>query len=200
MSNDFFPKIQKILDDFWSATIFKIIPLWFKPNYFSLIRLGLIPVIYLCLIKNSFLLAVIIFIIAAFLDTLDGALARIRQQTSAWGLFLDPLADKLLVVIVLFFLLFVYPLPFLLASIILIEIIASLIGLIFLSKTTLPSASYFGKFKMFTQSTGVVLALLWLNLKFDLLLSLSTVLFLTSFILQICNLIYFLRRGPFSTQ
>jgi len=195
MSNDFFSKIQGVLDGFLTATILKIIPQWFKPNYFSLIRLALIPFIYLFLIKNNFLSAVITFILAASLDSLDGALARTRKQISAWGLFLDPLADKLLIAIVLVFLLFTYPWPFLLAAIILVEIVTVLAGLIASRKADLPSASPFGKLKMLTQSLGVITSLLWLNFESDFLLSLSTVFFLTSFILQICNLIYFFKRG-----
>jgi len=195
MSNGFFSKIQSVLDGFLAVTVFRIVPQWFKPNYFSLIRLALIPLIYLCLIKNSFLLAMIIFILAAGLDSLDGALARTRKQISNWGLFLDPLADKLLIAIVLFFLLFNYPWPLLLAAIILVEIIATLAGLIFSKKSTLPSANTFGKMKMLSQSAGVISALLWLAFKIDLLLYLSILLFLISFILQICNLLHFFRRG-----
>jgi CDP-diacylglycerol--glycerol-3-phosphate 3-phosphatidyltransferase/cardiolipin synthase len=41
--------------------------------------------------------ATVIFIVAALTDWLDGYLARILQQTSAFGAFLDPVADKLMV-------------------------------------------------------------------------------------------------------
>ena len=44
---------------------------------------------------NIFITAV--FAIAAFTDWLDGYLARRWQQTSAFGAFLDPVADKLMV-------------------------------------------------------------------------------------------------------
>jgi len=43
------------------------------------------------------LAATIIFIVAALTDWLDGYLARTLQQTSAFGAFLDPVADKLMV-------------------------------------------------------------------------------------------------------
>lgn len=43
------------------------------------------------------LAATLIFIVAALTDWLDGYLARTLQQTSAFGAFLDPVADKLMV-------------------------------------------------------------------------------------------------------
>ncbi len=43
------------------------------------------------------LAATVIFVVAALTDWLDGYLARVLQQTSAFGAFLDPVADKLMV-------------------------------------------------------------------------------------------------------
>ena len=43
------------------------------------------------------LVATIIFSVAAITDWLDGYLARTLNQTSAFGAFLDPVADKLMV-------------------------------------------------------------------------------------------------------
>ena len=43
------------------------------------------------------LAATVIFVVAAITDWLDGYLARTLQQTSAFGAFLDPVADKLMV-------------------------------------------------------------------------------------------------------
>lgn len=61
----------------------------------------LVVVFYLpkdfCSLEMSNLLATIIFIIAALTDWADGFLARKLNQTSAFGAFLDPVADKLMV-------------------------------------------------------------------------------------------------------
>jgi CDP-diacylglycerol--glycerol-3-phosphate 3-phosphatidyltransferase len=70
------------------------------PNLITLLRIGLIPVfiiIYYLPFANSHLFSASIFIAACVTDWLDGFLARKLSQTSPFGAFLDPVADKLLV-------------------------------------------------------------------------------------------------------
>jgi len=70
------------------------------PNLLTWLRILLIPlfvgVFYLSLPHQN-LVATIIFTVAALTDWLDGWLARKLDQTSAFGAFLDPVADKLMV-------------------------------------------------------------------------------------------------------
>lgn len=75
-------------------------------------RILLIPVVIACYfsaIESAHLLAAILFTIASLTDWLDGYLARRLHQTSDFGAFLDPVADKLLVTGVLIMLVTVYP-------------------------------------------------------------------------------------------
>ena len=75
------------------------------PNFLTLLRIVLIPlmvgVFYLptgwITAPDADLLATIFFGVAAVTDWLDGYLARKLGQTSAFGAFLDPVADKLMV-------------------------------------------------------------------------------------------------------
>ncbi len=70
------------------------------PNVLTLLRIALIPLFVLAyyLAKSwAHMLATIIFILAALTDWLDGYLARRLQQTSPFGAFLDPVADKLMI-------------------------------------------------------------------------------------------------------
>lgn len=75
------------------------------PNFLTLLRIVLIPlmvgVFYLptgwITALDADLLATIFFGVAAVTDWLDGYLARKLGQTSAFGAFLDPVADKLMV-------------------------------------------------------------------------------------------------------
>lgn len=75
--------------------------LWNAPNILTLLRIVLIPVFigayYLPHPKAS-VLAMALFILAALTDWLDGFLARRLNQSSPFGAFLDPVADKLMVV------------------------------------------------------------------------------------------------------
>jgi len=74
------------------------------PNQLTLLRILLIPVFvlvfYLPLSWNNYF-ACLVFTIAAVTDVLDGYLARKLNQTSSLGAFLDPVADKLMVAVVL---------------------------------------------------------------------------------------------------
>jgi len=70
------------------------------PNLLTLLRLALVPVfivVYHLPYSSAPLLATILFVLAAVTDWLDGWLARRLQQSSAFGAFLDPVADKLMV-------------------------------------------------------------------------------------------------------
>ena len=70
------------------------------PNILTLLRIGLIPffVLFFYLdVENANLITAVLFALAGFTDWLDGYLARRLNVTSAFGAFLDPVADKLMV-------------------------------------------------------------------------------------------------------
>ena len=74
------------------------------PNTLTLMRIGLIPVLVLVFylpFENHLMVAAAIFALAAVTDWLDGYLARRLGQTTAFGAFLDPVADKLMVAVAL---------------------------------------------------------------------------------------------------
>jgi cardiolipin synthase (CMP-forming) len=66
------------------------------PNFLSLLRIILVPVIVIFLIQNEYAKALIIFTLAGLTDALDGTLARLLKKQTELGAFLDPLADKIL--------------------------------------------------------------------------------------------------------
>jgi CDP-diacylglycerol--glycerol-3-phosphate 3-phosphatidyltransferase/cardiolipin synthase len=73
-------------------------------NLLTLFRIAAIPVIVICFysqMPNARPIAAILFGIAAITDLIDGWVARRYGQTSRFGEFLDPVADKLMVAIVL---------------------------------------------------------------------------------------------------
>lgn len=70
------------------------------PNKLTLLRICLIPVFVILMlsqVSNFFLISCIIFIIASITDFLDGRIARKYNLVTDFGKFMDPLADKLLV-------------------------------------------------------------------------------------------------------
>ena len=68
------------------------------PNYITLIRIILIPFFINLMIYGYFSEALIVFVIACITDALDGMIARLTQSKTELGAFLDPMADKLLIV------------------------------------------------------------------------------------------------------
>jgi len=77
---------------------------WTIPNILTLLRIILIPVLVLVFYSPlhwSYQISAAVFGLAAVTDWLDGYLARRLQQLSAFGAFLDPVADKLMVAVAL---------------------------------------------------------------------------------------------------
>lgn len=70
------------------------------PNILTLLRIALIPVFVLFFylpVEKANIITTTIFALAAATDWFDGYLARKWKETSAFGAFLDPVADKLMV-------------------------------------------------------------------------------------------------------
>ena len=74
------------------------------PTILTLMRIAVIPFIVICYFlpyQLAHLIAMSLFILAAVTDWLDGYLARTLSQSTPLGAFLDPVADKLLVAVIL---------------------------------------------------------------------------------------------------
>ena len=68
------------------------------PNMLTLIRIILVPIFVILIMHGSFPYALAVFVIAGITDGLDGFLARILGQQTVLGSYLDPLADKALII------------------------------------------------------------------------------------------------------
>ena len=78
-------------------------------NKLTLFRIILVPIIIIIPLFNiqgslwgiplTYLIIDVIFIIASLTDKLDGHIARSRNQITTFGKFLDPIADKILVIV-----------------------------------------------------------------------------------------------------
>jgi cardiolipin synthase len=66
------------------------------PNFFTVLRVALLPVILWAILEERYDWALWMSVAAGISDFLDGFLARKLHQKSAFGMYLDPIADKLL--------------------------------------------------------------------------------------------------------
>jgi len=69
------------------------------PNIITFIRIIIVPAFVTALIYERHDYALILFITAGLSDALDGFIARVAKQKTRFGAFLDPLADKCLLII-----------------------------------------------------------------------------------------------------
>src|SRR5918999_1537154 len=67
-------------------------------NQLTVFRILLIPIFVLLLVYDVRIAALVVFLLTCVSDLLDGYIARTWQQQTTLGVFLDPIADKLLMV------------------------------------------------------------------------------------------------------
>lgn len=85
------------IHDFLLHPLVKILPNWLRPNHITSLRMILTPIVLTLLWFEYYKTGVPLFIFTAFTDALDGAMARLKNQITEWGIFFDPVADKLLI-------------------------------------------------------------------------------------------------------
>lgn len=138
------------------------------PTYLTIFRIILIPFLilffYLPINYNRFV-CVFLFIIAALTDCFDGFLARILHQKTKFGEFLDPVADKLIVITTLILITQYYSIWWMTlptTTIIIREIIISSLRewMAEIGKRNCISVSFFGKCKTLSQMISLT-GLLW---------------------------------------
>jgi CDP-diacylglycerol--glycerol-3-phosphate 3-phosphatidyltransferase len=133
------------------------------PNILSLLRIVLIPVlviVFLLPYPSAPVWATAIFVVAAFTDWLDGYLARKWDQTSPFGAFIDPVADKLIVAIALVLILYKTPNWYILLPVVVIigrEITVSALRewMAELGQRSAVKVSYIGKLKTAFQMLSI---------------------------------------------
>jgi len=145
------------------------------PNILSFLRLLMIPLIILLMVNVNdelfpYLLA--IYIIAVFLDFLDGFIARKYSQESELGKIIDPLADKFLVLAILITLAVKFDFPMWLAAFIILRDVLILWAsvLLYRGKRIVKPSLVVGKFTFGLLSLLIFVFILDLHEKIDLVL------------------------------
>lgn len=134
------------------------------PNGLTIIRVFAIPLILILLFSSGRFFQVvtaILFLSVSVTDTLDGYLARRRGMVTTLGKFLDPLADKLLIVTSLIALIPARGIPFWIVIVIVgREIVVTGLRGIAASQDIVISASELGKYKTFFETSAIFLLIL----------------------------------------
>lgn len=145
------------------------------PNKLTIFRIILVPIMVIIPflgikgevlgIPISFWLIDAIFVIASITDKLDGYLARKNNQITTFGKFLDPLADKILVLAAMVMLVEMNRLPAIIPIIVLArEFMISGYRLIAVEKGGIViAASNWGKLKTVTQMLAIIIAFIDVN-------------------------------------
>ena len=181
------------------------------PNLLTWFRILLIPVFIgvfyvsdaTLSVQNKHVVSTVIFALAAITDWLDGYLARVLDQMSAFGAFLDPVADKLMVAGALVVLLH-------------LDRVEPLVGLIIIGREIAISAlrewmaqmgqgksvavAFIGKLKTVGQMIAIPLLLFHDDL-FGLINCqwLGTILINVAAVLTVMSMLYYLRKAGIST-
>ncbi|MFV1981142.1 MAG: CDP-alcohol phosphatidyltransferase family protein, partial [Rhodothermia bacterium] len=140
------------------------------PNSLTISRILLTPVFLVLILVDTFLgqvLALSVFVIAAVSDYLDGMIARRYGSDSDLGRYLDPLADKILVLSAFFVLPFLLPgaVPWWAVIVIAIrDIIVTMLRAVAISKGTPLKTLPLAKSKTAVQLTFLILVMLLLVL------------------------------------
>lgn len=145
------------------------------PNKLTVFRIILVPVMVIfslinipleiCNIPLTFIIVDLIFLIGALTDKLDGYLARKNNQITNFGKFLDPIADKILVISAMLLLVETNRLPAWIPIIVITrEFAVSGYRLIVVEQNgEVIAANFWGKLKTVTQMLAIILALVDIN-------------------------------------
>ncbi|MBR3673778.1 MAG: CDP-diacylglycerol--glycerol-3-phosphate 3-phosphatidyltransferase [Clostridia bacterium] len=147
------------------------------PNKLTVFRIILVPIMVIIpflgldklninlIVPLTWIIVEAIFIIASITDKLDGHIARSRNQITTFGKFLDPIADKILVLAAMIMLVEANRLPAWIPIIVLFrEFIVSGYRLVAVGNSgNVIAASVWGKLKTVTQMIALIIALVDMN-------------------------------------
>lgn len=152
-------------DHFLKWTLLRFVPKSWTPNQFTMARICLIPVVAWLMATQNYNVGIVVFVLAALTDAIDGSLARTRNQITRFGMLFDPIADKLLIGVMVLFVVFQNYNWRLGVAIIGVEVIIILSAVVAEFRfQTVRAANIWGKIKMVLQVLAVFLtlaALIW---------------------------------------
>ncbi len=117
------------------------------PNFLTLLRLIIVPFLGYFLYFERYVPAIVLFAFGGFTDILDGYIARKYNLITKWGKFFDPLADKLMQITALVFLVLHHFIPIVVLIIVIVKEALMLTGgiLLYTKGKTVMGANWYGK-------------------------------------------------------
>ncbi len=165
------------------------------PNKITIARMFLVPVLIVLyyMYPNTYAPA-IIFIIASLTDMLDGYLARKNDQITAFGKFIDPLADKILAITALILFLESEILPAVPVIIVIYrEFAVSGFRLVAANRGVTIAAGKTGKIKTTLQFIGIAMILIAIGGDFNQLLSIGVITIYLSVVMTVVSFIVYIK-------
>ncbi len=176
MIDNSFQQAKKLVwyDKILAVTILKLFPPRVLPNYITVFRFITTPIVAVLMLYEHYLIGLIAFLLVAFTDAIDGAMARTRNQITEWGKVYDPLADKILIGSMVFIIVLRYIDFWTAIIIIFLEFIIVTTAWIRKREGAQIQANFWGKMKMCLQVSGVVILLLAIVFNWQALLPLAS--------------------------
>jgi cardiolipin synthase len=176
MIDNSFQQAKKLVwyDKILAVTVLKLFPQKVLPNYITVFRFITTPIVAVLMLYEHYLIGLIAFLIVAFTDAIDGAMARTRNQITEWGKVYDPLADKILIGSMVFIIVLRYIDFWTAIVIIVLEFIIITTAWIRKREGGEVQANIWGKIKMCLQVSGVVILLMAIVFNWQALLPLAS--------------------------
>ena len=150
-------------------------------NKITIARIALIPVFLVLCYTGHRIAATVVFILASLSDLLDGYIARHYNQISNFGKFMDPLADKMLVLSAMCFLVEKGQMPGWVVAVVLFrEFAVSGLRLVAAERQRVIAAAWSGKVKTTCTMVGLCFVLVftqypWLNMLVSAVILITTI-------------------------
>ena len=162
------------------------------PNTLTILRLLAIPAFVWAYFNDHRVAALIIFVAASLTDLLDGYLARKLNQITDFGKLADPLADKLMLIALLFCLAFTGYAPWpMLAVIALKELYMMIGGLLMLKRRVVVYSNLLGKVATATFMVALALVFPWHEV--NILSAIGLVLLYAAVALSVLSAVFYTR-------
>lgn len=165
-------------------------PFWNIPTILTMSRIIIIP-LFVFAVKYNPIAGVLIFFIASLTDFLDGYLARKTGKITEFGMILDPIADKFLIITALIVLVDMGRLNVWIAIIMIArDFMITGLRVVALSKDIIIPAELGGKLKTGLQIAGIILLILWDSTGIDLQDAGTAVIWLATILAVISGISY----------